>query len=97
MLGKVGADQANTIRKASYTGKFKDEHTWTEWEVKLENYLYKIPGVNGVPMSYAVQSQAAPDRTTDFQGNFVAETIACVPLSGTQFKDNTSKFHQRIL
>ena len=75
-LRKVEADQADTIRKAVDPGKFKDKHTWTECEVKLKNYLYKIPGVNGVPLSYVMQSQAAPDCTTYFQSDFIDETIS---------------------
>ena len=52
-----------------------------------------IPGVNGMPLSYAVRAQAAPDHTADFQDTFIAETIACAPISGAHFQDGTSKFH----
>ena len=55
-LRKVGAYQADTIRKAADPGKFKDDSTWTEWEVKFENYLSTIPGVNSVPLSYVLRS-----------------------------------------
>ena len=74
-LRKVVANQADITSKASYTGKLKDESTWTKWEVKPENYLSKIPGVNGVPLSYVLKVHAYPDCTTDFQGDFIAETI----------------------
>ena len=65
-----------------------------EWGVKFENYLSTIPGVNGMPLSYAVRDQVAPDRTTDFQGNFIAETIACAPLIGVHLQSYTRKVHQ---
>ena len=38
--------------------------------------------------------QAAPDRTIDFQGNFIAETIAYAPLSGAKYQEDTRKVHQ---
>ena len=93
---KVESDQAETIRKAAYPGEFKDKHTWTECEVKLKNYLYKIPGVNGVPLSYVMQSQAAPDCTTYFQSDFIDETISWSPLSSAHFQADTSKIHQLL-
>ena len=67
---------------------------WTEWEVKLEKYLSTIHGVNGVPLSYFVQSQVDPDRTTYSQGYFLADTIACAPLSGAHFQSDTRKVYQ---
>ena len=47
MLRNVEADQAYTIRKADDPGKFKDERTWPEWEVKFENDLSTIPSASG--------------------------------------------------
>ena len=81
-LRKVESDQAGTISRAADPGKFNDKRTWPEWEVKLENYLSTIPRVNGVPLSYVVQTQSATDRTTDFQSDFIADTTDCAPLSG---------------
>ena len=80
MIRKVEANQADTISKTSDPGNIKVERTWTKWEIKFENYISTIPGVNGVPLSYVVRYQAAPDHTTDFQGNFTSEAIACTPL-----------------
>ena len=90
-LRKVAADQAETISKASDPVKFKDNQTWPKWEVKVENYLSRIPGVNGVPLSYIVQSQAAPDHTTYFQGEFISKTIVCAELSRAHFQSDTRK------
>ena len=89
MLRKVEADQDDTISKAADTGKFKDKCTYTEWEVKLKKYLSTIPRVNSVPLSYIVRYQAAPDRTIDSQGDFIAETIA-------HFQAHTRNFHQLL-
>ena len=94
MLRKVEADQGDTISKAADPGKFKDERTRTKWEVKFDSYLSTIPGVNGVPLSYVVRSQATHDRPTDFQGDFIAETITCAPLSGAHLQVDTRKEHK---
>ena len=95
-LRNVESDQAETIRKAAYPGKFKDERTWPDWEVKFENYLSTIPGVNGVPLSFVVRYQEAPDRTTYFQGEYIHDIIACAPLSFTHLQSDTSKLHQLL-
>ena len=52
--------------------------------------------VNGVHLSYVVLYQAAPDRTTDFQGDFISETIACTTLSSTHFQADTRKVHHPL-
>ena len=85
-LRKVEADQAETTSKAADPGKFKDDRTWPEWEVKFENYLSTLPGIKFGLMSYVVRAQAAPDCTTYFQGDFIAEAITCAPLSGDHFQ-----------
>ena len=92
----LGIALDDTIRKAADPVKFKDKCTWPKWEVIFENYLSKIPGVNGVPLSYVVWDQVAPDRTKDFQGNFISKTIACAPLSSTNFQSDTRKVHQLL-
>ena len=83
---KVEADQDDTTSKAAYPGKFKDNCTWPEWEVKFENYLSTLPGVKVVLLSYFVRAQAAPDCTTYSQGDFIADSITCAPLSGDHFQ-----------
>ena len=41
-----------------------------------------------------MRDQASPDRTTDFQEDFIAETITCKPLSGAHFQADTRKVHK---
>ena len=95
-LRKVESDQADTIIKAADSGKFKEEHTWPEREVKFENDLSTIAEVNDMPLSYVLRAQSAPDRTTDFQGDFIEETIASVPLSGAHLQEDTRKIHHLL-
>ena len=96
LLRKFESDQDDTISKAADIDKSKDERTWPEWEVKSENYISTIPGVNGVPLSYVLRAHAAPDRTTDFQCGFTAETISRMILSSNHFQAYTRKVHQLL-
>ena len=84
-LRKVDTDQVNTISKAADPGKLKDERKWPEWYPAFVNYLSTIPGVYGVPLSYVVRENQAPDHTRDFEGDFTEEIIACAPLNGPKF------------
>ena len=63
---------------------------------KFYKYISTIPVVNCVPLTYVVRARADHDRTKDFQGDFIAETIACAPLSGTHFQADTRKVHQLL-
>ena len=92
----VEADQSNTISKSADLVKFNFERTWTKWELKLEKFLSITPRVNNLPLSYVVWFQTDPDRTTDLQGNLIAETIACAPLSGAHFQSDERKVHQLL-
>ena len=45
-----------------------------------------IPGVYGVPLSYVIRENQAPDHMRDFEGDFTAEIIACATLDGPKFR-----------
>ena len=95
-LMKFESNQADTISKAANPGKFEDKRTWPEWELTFEYYLSTIPGFNCVPLPYVMRYQSSPDRTTDFQGDFIAETIAFAPLSVAHFQADTRKVHRLL-
>ena len=79
------SDQVDTISKAADPGKFKDEKKWPDWEPAFVNYLSTIPGVKGIPLSYVVRTNEDPDHETNFDGDFVACSIACAPLNDAAF------------
>ena len=58
--------------------------------------LSSIPGVYGVPLSYVVRENQAPDHTRDFEGDFTEEIIACAPLNGPKFRADARKVHQLL-
>ena len=96
-LRKTDAKQVDTISKAADPGKFRDEKKWPDWEPAFVNCLSTIPGVRGVPLSYVVRENAAPDHETDFGNDFVACLIACTPLDDASFQADTRKVHQLLM
>ena len=97
LLRKNDSDQVDTISKAADPGKFKDEKKWPGWEPAFVNYLSTIPGVKGVPLSYVVRANEDPDHETDFEGDFVACSIACAPLDNATFRADARKVHQLLM
>ena len=95
-LHKVDMDQVNTISKAADPGKLKDKRKWPEWYPALVNQLSTIPGVYGVPLSYVVRKNEAPDHAHDFAGDLMEEIIACTPLDGPKFRADARKVHQLL-
>ena len=96
-LQKTDAEQVDTISKAADPGKFKDEKKGPDWEPAFVNYLSRIPGVMGVPLSYVVRENDAPDNETDFGNDFTACLIACSPLDDASFRANARKVHQLLM
>ena len=97
LLRKNDSDQVDTISKAADPGKFKDEKKWPDWEPAFVNYLSTIPGVKGIPLSYVVRANEDPDHETDFEGDFVARSIACAPLNNATFRADARKVHQLLM
>ena len=95
-LRKVDMDQVDTISKAAGLVKLKDERKWPEWYPAFVKYLSTIPGVYGVPLSYVVRDNEAPDHVRDFAGDFTEEIIACAPLDGPKFRADARKVHQLL-
>ena len=95
-LRKVDTDQVDTISMAADPGKLKDERKWPEWYPAFVKYLSTIPGVYGVPLSYVVWENQAPDHTREYEGNFTEEIIACAPLNGPKFRADACKVHQLL-
>ena len=55
-----------------------------------------IPGVKGIPLSYVVRTNEDLDHETNFEGDFVACSIACAPLNDATFRANARKVHQLL-
>ena len=96
-LRKTDTKQVDTISNAVDPGKFKDKKKWPDWEPAFVNYLSMIPGVRGVPLSYVVRENNAPDHEADFGNDFTACSIACAPLEDSSFRADARKVHQLLM
>ena len=61
------------------------------------NYLSTIPGVRGVPLSYVVRENDAPNHDMDFGNDFTACSIACTPLDDASFRADARKVHELLM
>ena len=77
--------------------KIQGREKWHDWEPAFVNYLSTIPGVKGIPLSYVVRANEDPDHKTNFEGDFVAHSIACAPLNNATFRANARKVHQLLM
>ena len=97
LLRKNNSDQVDMISKAANPGKFKNEKKWPHWEPAFVNYLSTIHGVKGITLSYVVRANEDPDHKTDFEGDFLAHSIACAPLNDATFRADARNVHQLLM
>ena len=76
-LAKVSAEAASP-------GPLESERMWKQWEEQFTNYTRSHIGVNGIPLSYIIRENDAPDVDGEYN-DFVSKTIACAPLTGEYF------------
>lgn len=76
--------KSNDIPSDASPGPLEREAKWKEWEEKFINYLRLHLGSSGVPLSYVIRENDAPDTTTT-HGDYISQTIACAPLNGEHF------------
>ena len=53
--------------------------------------------MKGIPLSYVVRTNEDPDHETNFEGDFVARSIACAPLNDATFCADAQKVHQLLM
>ena len=97
LLRRNNSDQVDKISKAADPGKFKDEKKWTVWGPAFVNYLFTIPGVKGIPLSYVVRTNEDSDHETNFECDFMARSITCAPLNDATFRSDARKVHQLLM
>ena len=94
---KPDAKQLDTISKEADPGKFKDEKKWSDWEPAFVNHLSTIPSAKGVPLSYVVRENDAPNHESDFGNDFTTHSIACTPLDDASFRAYAIKVDQLLM
>ena len=86
-------EKSDAVMKEASPGMLKTEAKWNEWEPAFENFLSCAFGVDGVPLSYVIRAEDAPDRTTVFH-DFADKCVACAPLTGPAFDADKRTVHQ---
>ena len=95
---KTVAKQAKAIQAGADPGELKSDKRFYEWDDKWENYLSTIPGQNGVPLSYVIRVDNAPDYDPDTPYvSFVDQSVGCAPLSGAAYISDKRKVHQLLI
>jgi hypothetical protein len=95
-MRKHKADDSDKLSAAASPGKLKRQKDWPVWIRGLGNYLSTMQGVSGIPLSYIIREQEAPDYSNEADDDFEQLTIDCAPLIGLVFKTDTRKVHQLI-
>ena len=86
-------EKSDAVMKEASPGMLKTEAKWNEWEPAFENFLSCAFGVDGIPLSYVIRSEDAPDRATMFH-DFADKCVACAPLNGPAFDADKRTVHQ---
>jgi hypothetical protein len=91
-------EESSSISKAADPGKCKGSKGWLAWSRSLKNYLSTILGQDGVPLSYVIRDNEAPDYELEDEVDcdFEQLTIDCAPLTGTIFSADAKTVHQLI-
>ncbi len=72
---KAVAKQCKATQAGADPGELKSDKGYYELEDRWENYLSTIPGQNGVPLSYVIRMDDAPDYNPDpAYSNFVGRS-----------------------
>ena len=82
-LVRKSRTEDSTSSKAADPGKCKGSKGWLVWARGLRNYLSTILGQDGVPLSYIIRDQEAPDYELEDEVGCDYEqlTVDCAPLS----------------
>jgi hypothetical protein len=97
-IRRHNAEESDGLSKAADPGKLKRQKEWTTWSRALKNYLSTILGQNGVPLSYVIREEEAPNYELEDEPDYDFEqlSIDCAPMDGLIYKTDSRKVHQLI-
>ncbi len=79
-------DDTKTAADAASPGPLDSEKKWKQWEEMFTNYTHCHLGTYGIPLSYVIRENDAPDIGGGPFPDFVAQTVACAPLTGEYYQ-----------
>ena len=74
-IRKQQMENSAEVLKDASPGPLVSEAKWLDWEHAFDNYLSSAFGVDGVPLSYVIRENQAPDHDATFQ-DFTDECVA---------------------
>jgi hypothetical protein len=97
-LVRKSRTEDSSSSQAADPGKCKGSKGWLVWSRALKNYLSTILGQDGVPLSYIIRDEEAPDYELEHEifCDYEQLTVDCAPLSGTIFSADAKTVHQLI-
>lgn len=75
--------------------RFLEKVKWDYWSQTLINFFRSIPGCNGVPLSYVIQNNVAPQVIPGV--DFIQDSIHRAPLTGDAFTQDAAEVHTYIV
>jgi hypothetical protein len=92
-IRRHNAEESDGLSKAADHGKLKRQKEWTTWSRALKNYLSTILGQNGVPLSYVIREEEAPNYELENEPDYDFQqlSIDCAPLDGLIYKTDSRK------
>ena len=87
---------SDAASKVANPGPLISEAKWPEWEPKFVNYMSTMLGIDGIPLSYVIREDDAPDQTGPHP-DFVDQCVACAPLTGVAYEADRSTVHQALV
>ena len=97
-IRKNSASESESLSKASDPGKLKRQKDWQVWSRSLRNHLSTILGQDGVPLSYIIHDDDAPnyDEEDEADPDFEQLCVDAAPLVGLLYKTDAKRVHQLI-
>ena len=93
----VFRDKAKSISDIAKPSKFEDDTKWIDWCPTFVNFLRSIPGVTGIPLSYVIRENEAPEPVWDNNKHFLENYIAMAPLMGESFEIDSAEVHTYMM
>ena len=79
----------------SFQAKPEASGKWDRWVVELEKNLKLIVGAQGIPLSYVIRENDAPDQTE--RDTWEEKAVLAVTLTGRLYKQDNLTVHNIIL
>jgi hypothetical protein len=64
---------------------------WEDWKPTFINYLWSIPGRDGIPLKYICREKDEEDDTPN--ADFIDAYVSMAPLEGQSYAINTAQVH----